>query len=207
LTFVAAFCIYGFYDKVWVRATLTADPLYITRDLIAMLVILLPMVVTFKLTKQPLSSVAVTKKNLKESLLLGFMVSLGLIVVLAVFAGFLGGSFSGFSVSSGYLLLSYLIVALGEELVFRGYIQTRLAANNGSFVVITSSGFLYGAYNFALGFYCFGWAIPLAAVYAFLRISTGLVYSYAFHKSHNLASSYMVHVLLVWGGLMFGLYL
>jgi membrane protease YdiL (CAAX protease family) len=135
------------------------------------------------------------------------LVSLGLIVVLAILAELLGGGFTGFSISSGYLLLSYMIVALGEEIIFRGYIQTRITAYNGSLVAVVASGFLYGAYNFALGFYCFGWVIPLAAVYAFLRISTGLIYSYIFHQSQNLASSYIVHVLLVWGGLMFGLYL
>jgi len=207
ITLIAAFCIYGFYDKVWVRATLTTDPLYIARDIIAMLMILLPTVLTFKLTKQPLSSIAVTKRNLEKSLILGFSVSLGLIIVLAIFAELLGGGFTGFSISSGYLLLSYMIVSLGEEIVFRGYLQTRIAASNGPLVAVAVSGFLYGAYNFALGFYCFGWVIPLAAVYALLRISTGLVYSYIFHKSQNLASSYIVHVLLVWGGVMFGLYL
>jgi membrane protease YdiL (CAAX protease family) len=207
LTFIAAFCIYGFYDKIWVRTTLTADPLYIARDLIAMFIILLPTTITLKLTKQRLSSIALTKKNLKESLILGSSVSLGLIIFIAIFAKSLGGGLASFSNSSIYLLLSYMIVVLGEELVFRGYMQTRINANYGPFVAVAASGILYGTYNFALGFYCFGWAIPLATVYALLRISTGLIYSYTFHQTQNLASSYIVHVLLVWGGLMFGLYL
>ena len=74
--FVAAFGIYDFYDKVWVRTTLTADPIYVLRGAIAAAVIMLPMAVALKYSKQNLRSIAITKVNLAKSLALGLLVSL-----------------------------------------------------------------------------------------------------------------------------------
>jgi hypothetical protein len=49
--FAGAFGIYGFYDKVWIRATLTADPLYVLRDAIAIVILLLPVVAALRFSK------------------------------------------------------------------------------------------------------------------------------------------------------------
>ena len=205
--FVGALGIYGFYDKVWIRATLTADPLYVLRDLIAIAILLLPVAVVLKFSKQNLADVALTRKNLKKSLALGLLTSLTLILFLGVLSPYLGGGFAGFSVATGYLFLSYLIIGLGEEIVFRGYIQTRLVAYGGSAIGVGATSFLYAAYNFPLGFFCFSGNISLAAVYAAWRFSSGLLYGYTFHKSQNVLSSTIVHIFLVWGGLLFSLYL
>ena len=129
------------------------------------------------------------------------------ILFFAVFSPFLGGGFAGVSVATGYLLLSYVIIGFGEELVFRGYIQTRLVASGGSVIGIGASSLCYAAYNFPLGYFCFSGNIPLAMVYAVWRFSSGLIYGYTFHKSQNIVSSAVVHIFLVWGGLLFGLYL
>jgi len=202
-----AFGIYGFYDKVWIRLTLTADPLYVVRDVIAFAVILLPVVVALKWSKQPLGSIAVTPKDLKKSFAFGILTSLMLILVVGVLSPFLGGGFAGFSVSSGYLLLSYVIIGFGEEIIFRGFIQTRLVSIRGPVVGVGVGSLCYVVYNFPLGYFCFSGDIPLAAVYAVWRFSTGLLYGYTFHKSQNVLSSAIVHIVLVYGGLLFRLYL
>jgi membrane protease YdiL (CAAX protease family) len=205
--FAGAFGIYGFYDRVWIRATLTADPLYVLRDLIAIAVLLLPVVVVLKVSKQNLKDIALTRRNLKKNLALGFLTSLMLILFLSVLSPFLGGGFAGFSVATGYLFLSYVIIGFGEEIVFRGYIQTRLVAYSGSGIGIGVTSLCYAAYNFPLGYFCFSGNIALAAVYAFWRFSSGLLYGYTFHKSQSVLSSAIVHIFLVWGGLLFSLYL
>ncbi len=205
--FAGAFGIYGFYDRVWIRATLTADPLYVLRDLIAIAILLLPVAIVLKFSKQNLADVALTRKNLKKSLALGLLTSIMLILFLGFLSPYLGGGFAGFSVATGYLFLSYLIIGFGEEIVFRGYIQTRLVAYGGSAIGVGATSLLYAAYNFPLGFFCFSGNISLAAVYAAWRFSSGLLYGYTFHKSQNVLSSTLVHIFLVWGGLLFSLYL
>ena len=63
IVFAGAFGIYGFYDKVWIRATLTADPLYVLRDVIAVVILLLPVVGALRFSKQTFADIAVTRKN------------------------------------------------------------------------------------------------------------------------------------------------
>jgi membrane protease YdiL (CAAX protease family) len=205
--FAGAFGIYGFYDRVWIRATLTADPLYVLRDVIAIAILLLPVVIALRFSKQTFADIALTRRNFRKNLALGTLTSLMLILVLGILSPFLGGGFAGFSGATGYLLLSYVIIGFGEEIVFRGYIQTRLVASSGSAIGIGVSSLCYAAYNFPLGYFCFSGNILLASVYAAWRLSSGLLYGYTFHKSQNLLSSTIVHIFLVWGGLLFGLYL
>ncbi len=205
--FAGAFGIYGFYDRVWIRATLTADPLYVLRDVIAIAILLLPAVVALKFSRQTVTDIAVTRKDLRKNLALGMLTSIVLILFLGGLSRFLGGGFAGFSVATIYLLLSYVIIGFGEEIVFRGYIQTRLVASGGSAIGIGVTSLCYAAYNFPLGYFCFSGDIPLAMVYAVWRLSSGLLYGYMFHKSQNVLSSSIVHIFLVWGGLLFGLYL
>jgi uncharacterized protein len=205
--FAGAFGIYGFYDKVWIRATLTADPLYVLRDVIAIVILLLPVVGALRFSRQTFADIAVNRKNFGRNIALGTLTSLTLILFLGAFSPVLGGGFAGFSVATGYLLLSYVILGVGEEIVFRGYIQTRLVAYSGSAIGIGITSLCYAAYNFPLGYFCFSGDIPLAIVYGALRFSSGLLYGYSFHKSQSIFSAIIVHIFLVWGGLLFGLYL
>jgi membrane protease YdiL (CAAX protease family) len=149
--FVGAFGIYGFYDKVWIRVTLTADPIYVLRDIMAIVILLLPVVGALRFSKQTFADIAVTRKNFGVNLVLGTLTSLMLILFLGALSPVLGGDFAGFSLATGYLLLSYVILGVGEEIVFRGYIQTRLIARSGSAIGIGVTSFCYAAYNFPCG--------------------------------------------------------
>lgn len=211
LVFVAVvfgtFGIYDFYDKIWVRATLTADPVYVLRGCIAIIVILIPMAIALKWSKQSFQSIAVTRKGLKKSLAIGILTSLTLILFLGILSPYLGGGFVGFSVPIGYFLLSYIIIGFGEEIIFRGYIQTRLTSNNGAALGIGVTSVFYAIYSVPMGYFCYSGNIPLSLAYGAWRVSSGLLYSYTFYKSQNVVSSSIVHMFLVWGGLLFGLYL
>ncbi len=101
------------------------------------------------------------------------LTSIVLIAVLGALSSYLSGGFAGFTASTGYLLLSYVIIGVGEEIVFRGYIQTRLVANSGSVVGVSAASFLYALYNVPLGYFCFSGNITLALVYGLWRFSTG----------------------------------
>ena len=127
----ATFGIYGFYDKVWVHATLTADPLYVLRDTIWIALILLPVIAALRWSKQTLGSIGANRKDLKKNLALGLLTSSVSLLLMGILSPFLGGGFAGFSVPMIYFLVSYTVIGFGEEAVFRGYIQTRLTANRG----------------------------------------------------------------------------
>ena len=205
--FGLAFGIYGFYDRVWVRATLTADPLYVLRGAIAAAVILIPIALVLLAAKQNLKSAGISRRNLSKGLTLGLMVSLSLILAIGILSPILGGGFVGFSVSMGYHLLAFAVAGFSEEIVFRGYIQGRLEAKIRWPLAVVGGAAFYAAYNFVLGFFCFSGNLGLAAVYGVLRFAPGIVYGCVFQRSGNIVSCGVLHTLLTWGGLLFGLYL
>jgi membrane protease YdiL (CAAX protease family) len=205
--FLGTFGIYAFYDKIWVRATLTADPVYVLRASIAILILLLPMIVVLLVSRQRLADIALTQENLGRNLGFGALVSFVLVLVLGILSPFLGGGFAGFSTATIFLFLSYVVIAFGEELVFRGYLQTRLVAKNGTIIGLCMATLFYALYNVPLGFFCYGGDIWLALVYGAWRLSSGLIYGYTFHRSQNIVPSVILHIFLVWGGLLFSLYL
>ena len=203
----ATFGIYGFYDKVWVHATLTADPLYVLRDTIWIALILLPVIAALRWSKQTLGSIGANRKDLKKNLALGLLTSSVSLLLMGILSPFLGGGFAGFSVPVLYFLVSYTVIGFGEEAVFRGYIQTRLTANRGPKIGIAVTTLFFVVYNFPLGYFCFSGDIRLGLLFALWRLSTGLLYGYTFQRSKNLLPSSILHTLLAWGGLLFGLYL
>jgi membrane protease YdiL (CAAX protease family) len=148
-----------------------------------------------------------TRKDLNKNFALGILTSLLLVLFLGLFSPYLGGGFVGFSIPIGYFLLSYIIIGFGEEIVFRGYIQTRLTSNNGAATGIAVTTVLYAIYNIPMGFFCYSGNVPLSLTYGAWRVSSGLLYSYTFYKSQNIVPSSLVHTFLVWGGLLFRLYL
>ena len=204
---LATFGIYGFYDRVWVRATLTADPLYVLRDTIWIILIVMPVIIALRLTGQTFQSIGASQKDIQKNLAFGLLLSSVLLFVFGFLSPFLGGGFVSFSLPVVYLLVSCLVIGFGEEVVFRGYIQTRLTAHWGPPRGITVASILFVVYNFPLGYFCFSGDIPLSVLFALWRFSTGMLYGYTFHRSQNLLPSSILHTMLVWGGLLFGLYL
>ena len=203
----ATFGIYGFYDKVWVRATLTADPLYVLRDTIWIALILLPVIAALRWSKHAFESIGPNRRDPKKNLALGILSSVVLLSFIGILSPFLGGGFVGFSLPVVYLLMSCIVIGFGEEAVFRGYIQTRLTANRGPVTGIAATTLFFVVYNFPLGFFCFSGDITLSLLFATWRLSSGLLYGYTFHRSQNFIPSSILHTFLVWGGLLFGLYL
>src|SRR3990170_1122809 len=86
----ATFGIYGFYDKVWVRATLTADPLYVLRDTIWIALILLPVIAALRWSKQTFESIGAKRKDLKKNLALGLLPSSIFLLFVGILSSFFG---------------------------------------------------------------------------------------------------------------------
>lgn len=206
VAFFATFGIYAFYNDVWIRTTLTADPIYVLRNAIWIVLIVLPMVIVLRLSGKSFGSIGYSRKNLKKSVVLGLLAGVVLWLVIGFLSPLFGGAFTGFSVPTVYLLISYIIIGFGEEAVFRGYIQTRLTANSGPIIGLVGTSLLYVVYNFPLGYFCYSGNVLLSVQYALWRFSTGLAYGYTYQRSQNVVSSSIFHTILVWGGFLFGLY-
>ena len=77
--------------------------------------------------RQKLSSVGLTIKNLKKSLLLGLVTGIFFSLLNIIPALLAGGRWKlGFGQLIYYIFYYFVIVSFQEEILFRGYIQTRL---------------------------------------------------------------------------------
>ena len=204
--FAIAFAILAYYAYGWVRMTLTEDLIYVSRDTMWIIAILLPMAVVLKWTRQSLGSIGITRKNLNKNLALGFLLSAAFIAIIAFLAPSIGGGFTQFSVPMALSLVSFAIIGFGEETIFRGYIQTRLTAQIGTVTGIIIVAIIYAIFQFPVGYFCYNGDITSAVYYALWRLSSGLVFGYVFQRSQNIIPSSIFHTLLVWGALLWGLY-
>jgi len=206
VVFAIAFAILAIYAYVWVRPNLQEDPIYVFRDTIWTTAILIPLVAVAKLTGQNFASLGLSRRNLTKNLSFGFFVSFIFIFILVFLAPSLGGGFAGFSLPAVYSLISLVLIGFGEEIIFRGFIQTRLTAYGGAITGITVSSLLFAFFNFPLGYFCYSGDVLAAFSYALWRFSTGFVFSYMFHRSKNIVPSTIFHALFIWGALLLRLY-
>ena len=206
VVFVIAFAILAVYAYVWVRPNLQEDPIYVFRDIIWTIAILIPLAAAAKLTGQNLDSLGISKKNITKNLAFGFLVSVIFIAILILLAPSLGGGFAGFSLPAVYSLISLVLIGIAEEIIFRGFIQTRLTAYRGAITGVAVSALLFAFFNFPLGYFCYSGDVLAAFFYGLWRFSTGFVFSYMFHRSKNIIPSSIFHALFIWGALLLRLY-
>jgi membrane protease YdiL (CAAX protease family) len=155
-------------------------------------VCLVPFLLALLLRGQPFKSIGWAKDNLKAGATLG--------ALLAVVTLFLRGKFTtllnGISSEQGSLLLVWLILAIAEEMIFRGYIQSRIAALLG-----TTWGWLATAGLFVL-WQLPGrlWVSPFADYWQVLVIAAiqGLLLGWIMRKSNHVLAPILYRVAAGW---------
>ena len=205
---VATFALVAFYHGVFNPAfQLDERPLF-TVDIIDVLwsalfyaTLILPLVIAMKMTKQSLKSVGISTENGERLLALGFAFSAILLTVLGFLSSSFGEGFKGFSLSWAYGLVVYAIVGFSEEVVFRGYIQTRLVAYSGTLKGLLITSMLFVLFHLPRYYFLSGDVLEGSAL-ALLRLPVGLLFGYVMIKSQNIIPSSLIHLFTNWGGLV-----
>lgn len=162
-----------------------------------------------KIEKENLASLGLTKKNLLKSIYWG--IGLG-----AVFAleGFLTNIFKyrGLElVSLNYTTLGFigalglsLITAFSEEIVFRGYIFTRLQRIwENEWLANLVSAFLFTLIHLPISIFVLGYRPMMMLTYLFLVFIHGFASAFVFNQTGNVTSSILLHVFWSWPIILF----
>jgi len=160
-------------------------------------VILSSIFILLRLRKQKLASVGITKNNFFKSLLVGSVLGVIVLIVRMQSGSLMDFSYDNFSISHIYsIFYFFLIISLTEEILFRGYIQTRIyGIAKSKFSAIIVVGMLCAlthvivdlvAYNLIENYVARGWSI------------LGLVISHIFFnllyaKYNNLIGPVILH--------------
>ncbi|MDF2677869.1 MAG: Abortive infection protein [Bacillota bacterium] len=99
----------------------------ILRLFIVRLLISIPIITAVILNKESLSSIGITKKNSIKSIILGFVIGLAYFFLTDIKSFKILNILTAQSIKAlSHLFLYYMVVGLGEEVLYRGYLQTRL---------------------------------------------------------------------------------
>jgi membrane protease YdiL (CAAX protease family) len=156
-----------------------------------------PVLAVIKLRHQALETVGITKKNVWFSIGLGIVLALGLSVFVTPIISDLRNVFT----SSGfYGFFYFLAVGFGEELLFRGYLQTRCISWLGGLKGLVLASVIMALVHmpqriFGVGFDPFQ---ALASAVSLIPISLAL--GYLMLRTKNTLGPAIMHTILDWIG-------
>lgn len=147
-------------------------------------------------TKETLASIGITKRNLTQSMLLGVI---GAIIILTISILINGPKFevylSAITLSS---LFVFIICAIGEELLIRGYITSRLNGFTNNFIFSST----IAAFLFAFSHYAAKWGISgtvdfsyITPVHFILLIILHFLCDFVYKKTNCIWGSAVLHIL------------
>lgn len=185
-------------------------PLWFEELILKPLIWLLPTFwLVHKIEKEKLASLGLTKKNLFKALYWGIGLGIifaaeGLLTNIIKYRGLhlpeVNYSFLGLI---GILLLSFA-TAVSEEIVFRGYIFTRLWRIWGNeWLANLISAFLFALIHLPIGLFVLSYTPMVMMIYLFFVFVYGFGAAFVFARSENLASSILMHVFWSWPIILF----
>lgn len=118
-------------------------------------IVLLPVIVAMRRTGQKLESMGMNGKDKGRMLVLGLTSSAIFLTISGFLAPSVGGGFAGFSISSVFGLVYHVIVGFGEEIVWRGYIQTRIIAYSGTLEGLVATSLLFALWHYPMCYFSF----------------------------------------------------
>ena len=184
------------------RPPFTVDYINVLFTAFGYAIVLLPMIMTMKRTGQNLGSIGINGKERGRMLAVGFILSAIFITVAGFLAPSLGGGFKGFSPSLAYGLIVYAIVGFGEEIVWRGYIQTRVIAYSGTLKGWMATSLLFALWHLPVRYYQFSGVVLEAFASSLLLLPISLLLGYIMLRSQNIIPSSIFHLFVDWQTLL-----
>ncbi|MCC0684529.1 CPBP family intramembrane metalloprotease [Clostridioides sp. ZZV15-6383] len=148
-------------------------------------------------SKEKLNTIGITRKNLKQSFLYGILGFIILLTFIILSNTIIEGKKVVFQLPTIITVIIFIVAAISEEVVFRGYIQTRLTGlikNN----VITSfiNAFLFLSVHYPVRWIIFGFSITiLPGFYVVCLILLHFACDLVYRKTNCIWGSYLLHVL------------
>lgn len=155
--------------------------------------ILLTVIVVFTVLhdKESLQSIGISKLNLQKSCVLGII--LGIIVVFVT-----GKAKKIMTMASFISFIEFMIVGFAEEIIFRGYLQTRLNAWLGKFKGYLIIAIIFSFFHFHNMIILKGIDLETAFINCAKLIPLSLMFGYIMIKTENITSVSILHTFYNW---------
>ncbi len=180
-----------------VPVTGTSPPMEVAVLALAMwyALILAIVFVAARATHQSWTSVGLSRQALPRMVVLGLV--LGAIDVIAVGLLYSGAGIPG-AVTLALGFVAMTIVGFSEELLFRGYLQTRFEGRWGVWVGFTVATLVFAFGHFPASYVMYSGSAPDALLSALGRVGSGLLLGYFYVRSRNVVPGAIFHALNNW---------
>lgn len=164
------------------------------------LLLILSCIVLVLVRKQKLASIGFTLKNIGKSLMTGVVLGIIFSFFMNVLPNILaGGRIITVNQALYNIFYFFIIISLSEEVVFRGYIQTRMyGLIKHDILAVIVTGFLFYAMHLPFQMLVNGMQINL--VHMVIIVTLHFMMNLLYRRYNSLVGSTVFHGLLDWGG-------
>lgn len=169
-------------------------PLKVLLECVFPIIEVAPVALALSLRKEPVNTLGLTRLNLAKSIIIGIICSIiytGVIIIIS-------HSPISFGLNKLWTLMELAIVGLTEEIIFRGYFQTRLIAWLGKPKGLVVSSLIFCIAHFPQRILEYGYGVIAAAKSSLLLMPTALVLGYIMMKTENIAATAILHTFIDW---------
>lgn len=151
-----------------------------------------PMLLAMKRTTQGLASIGVSTKDGARLLILGLGMGMTQFTIALLLAPLVGRGLAAFTLATVYALVALTVGGFAEEIVWRGYIQTRLVAHSGMVKGLLGASLLFAFWHFPARYFQYGVDGGLASSVTFLP--AGLIFGFVMLRARNIIPGSIFHV-------------
>ena len=164
------------------------------------LLLIVACIILVLMRKQKLASIGFTLKNIGKSLVTGTVLGVIFSFFMNVLPSILsGGKLISFNQALYNIFYYFIIISLTEEVIFRGYIQTRIyGLIKNDRLAVTVTGFLF--YTMHLPFQMPVNGMQINLINMIVIVALHFVMNAIYRKYNSLAGPTVFHGILDWGG-------
>jgi len=161
-------------------------------------VILPPLIILVWSTRQTLDSLGIRRENVWKMIGVGVFPSAAFFILLVLVAPVAGARFANLNVSSLYGFIVFLLAGFSEEIVWRGYIQTRLIARSGKLYGWLASSIAFSVWHLPINYRLYGGIAEALGTSLLVQLPLGLAFGYIMIRTQNILPSSIYHLFYDW---------
>jgi membrane protease YdiL (CAAX protease family) len=128
----------------------------------------------------------------------GVVPSASFFTLLVLVAPVAGARFANLNISSLYGFIVFLLGGFSEEVVWRGYIQTRLIARSGKLYGWLISSVAFSLWHLPINYRLYGGTAEALGVSLLVQFPLGLAFGYMMIRTQNILPSSIYHLFFDW---------
>ena len=162
-----------------------------------------PVIIYGIIKKEKLNSMGISSTNFIKSFNLGIISGITFLILIYLFER--KNDINIYSLENYKIFLEYFIVAVSEEILFRGFLQNKLVKWLGNMKGVILAALIFSLFHFPQRVLVQGLEYSDAILYCFALFPLSLIFGYIMHKSQNIIGISIFHTFINYTNRMFNI--